>query len=64
MGGTRLASDGTPDAKIISDAVRELQESIEKLEKDNAKATKFYLKITVITAIGCTILGVVLGTYL
>jgi len=47
MGGTRLASDGTPDAKIISDVVRELQESIKKLEKENAKATKFYLKITV-----------------
>lgn len=35
---TRLESDGTADAKIISDAVRELQESNKQLQKDNAKA--------------------------
>jgi len=64
MGGTRLESDGTADAKIISDAVRELKESNTKLQEDNAKATRNYLKITVVTAIGCTVLGVVLGTYL
>lgn len=64
MGRTRLESDGTADSKIISDAIRELRESNKQLQKDNAKATRNYLKITIITVIGCTVLGVVLGTYL
>ena len=64
MGGTRLATDGTADSKIISNAIRELRESNEQLQKDNAKTTKRYQIITILTAIGCTILGVVIGKFI
>lgn len=64
MGGTRLATDGTADSKIISNAIRELRESNEQLQKDNAKTTKRYQIITILTAISCTILGIVIGKFI
>jgi len=64
VGRTRLATDGTADSKIISNAIRELRESNEQLQKDNAKTTKRYQIITILTAIGCTILGVVIGKFI
>ncbi|MCH8833313.1 MAG: hypothetical protein IIA81_03370 [Thaumarchaeota archaeon] len=64
MGETRLATDGTADSKIISNVIRELRESNEQLQKDNAKTTKSYLKITVIATFTSTILGIVIGKFI
>lgn len=61
MGGTRLASDGTPDAKIIANAIRDLIATNEKLQKSNAKATKKYLIITVIATFVSAISGILIG---
>ena len=51
-------------SRVIADAVRELRESNEQLQKDNVKTTKSYLKITVIATFASTILGIVIGKYL
>ena len=64
MGGTRLESDGTVDAKIIRDAVRELKESNIKLQEDNKKATEKYIVITVIATFTSTISGILIGKYI
>lgn len=63
MGRTRLESDGSTDSKIISDTIKELKESNEQLQKDNANATKKYLIITVIATFTSTILGIVIGKF-
>ncbi|PBO84695.1 MAG: hypothetical protein COA77_08070 [Thaumarchaeota archaeon] len=63
MGGTRLESDGTADAKIISEAIKDLQESNTQLQEDNAKATSKYLKITIIATFTSTTLGVIIGKF-
>ncbi len=63
MGRTRLESDGSTDSKIISDVIKELKESNEQLQKDNANATKKYLIITVIATFTSTILGIVIGKF-
>jgi len=63
VGRTRLESDGSTDSKIISDVIKELKESNEQLQKDNANATKKYLIITVIATFTSTILGIVIGKF-
>lgn len=63
MGETRLESDGSADSKIISDVIKELKESNEQLQKDNANATKKYLIITVIATFTSTILGILIGKF-
>ena len=46
---------------MIKAAVDELRESNEKLQKDNAKATRTYLVITICATIAASLIGVIVG---
>lgn len=47
--------------RMIKEAVDELRESNEKLQKDNAKATRTYLVITICATIAASLIGVIVG---
>lgn len=57
---------GSLDAgpRMIKEAVNELRKSNERLQKDNANATRTYLIITVCATIVASIIGVVVGSML
>lgn len=62
MGGGSLDKPSGGD-KMIADAIKEQQKSSEKLQKKTEKSKKKYFVMTTLVAIGCTILGVVLGKF-
>ena len=62
MGGGSLDAPSS-GSRVIADAIRDLIATNEKLQKDNAKSTEKYLKITVLATIGSTILGVLIGKF-
>lgn len=60
MGGGSLDRPSGGES-AIAEAIKELTKSNEKLQKDNVKATRTYLVISICATITASIIGVIVG---